>query len=94
MRKALLVQSSAKMSLTKDGKTTNFEYPKQFFTGPSTLHAKVDVTAPLVFVGYGLVSKEFNLDDYANLDVKGKIVVMLSGRPSLYPARKLRISKV
>jgi Zn-dependent M28 family amino/carboxypeptidase len=88
MRKALLVQSSAKMSLTKDGKTTNFDYPKQFFTGPSTLHAKADVTAPLVFVGYGLVSKEFNLDDYANLDVKGKIVVMLSGRPKSLPSEE------
>src|SRR3990167_7018060 len=88
MRKALLVQSSAKMSLTKDGKTTNFDYPKQFFTAPSILHAKVDVTAPLVFVGYGLVSKEFNLDDYANLDVKGKIVVMLSGRPKSLPSEE------
>ncbi|MGY5796634.1 M28 family metallopeptidase [Rheinheimera faecalis] len=88
MRKALLVQSSAKMSLTKAGKTTNFDYPKQFFTGPSTLHAKADVTAPLVFVGYGLVSKEFNLDDYANLDVKGKIVVMLSGRPKSLPSEE------
>jgi Zn-dependent M28 family amino/carboxypeptidase len=88
MRKALLVQSSAKMSLTKNGKTTNFDYPKQFFTGPSISHAKVDVTAPLVFVGYGLVSKEFNLDDYANLDVKGKIVVMLSGRPKSLPSEE------
>ena len=88
MRKALLVQSSAKMSLTKNGQTTNFDYPKQFFTGPSILHAKVDVTAPLVFVGYGLVSKEFNLDDYANLDVKGKIVVMLSGRPKSLPSEE------
>lgn len=88
MRKALLVQSSAKMSLTKNGKTTNFDYPKQFFTGPSTLHAKAAVSAPLVFVGYGLVSKEFNLDDYANLDVKGKIVVMLSGRPKSLPSEE------
>lgn len=88
MRKALLVQSSAKMSLTKNGKTTDFAYPKQFFTGPSISHAKVDVTAPLVFVGYGLVSKEFNLDDYANLDVKGKIVVMLSGRPKSLPSEE------
>ncbi|RVT44179.1 M28 family peptidase [Rheinheimera sediminis] len=88
LRKAMLVQSSAKMSLTTNGKTTDFDYPKQFFTGPSTLHAKADVTAPLVFVGYGLVSKEFNLDDYANLDVKGKIVVMLSGRPKSLPSEE------
>ncbi len=41
-----------------------------------------------MFVGYGLVSKEFNLDDYANLDVKGKIVVMLSGRPKSLPSEE------
>jgi Zn-dependent M28 family amino/carboxypeptidase len=88
MRKAVLVQNSAKMSFTKDGQTTRFDYPKQFFSAPSVLHTKVDVTAPLVFVGYGLVSKEFNLDDYANLDVKGKIVVMLSGRPKFLPSEE------
>ena len=37
--------------------------------------------APLVFVGYGLVAPEHGRDDYAGLDVKGKIVVALSGAP-------------
>jgi Zn-dependent M28 family amino/carboxypeptidase len=37
--------------------------------------------APLVFVGFGLVAPEHNRDDYAGLDVKGKIVVALSGAP-------------
>jgi aminopeptidase YwaD len=39
------------------------------------------VTAPVVFVGHGLQSPEAGLDDYANLDVKGKIVLLLSGYP-------------
>lgn len=37
--------------------------------------------APLVFVGFGLVAPEHHRDDYAGLDVKGKIVVALSGAP-------------
>ncbi|HVW75349.1 MAG TPA: M28 family metallopeptidase [Rhizomicrobium sp.] len=37
--------------------------------------------APLVFVGYGLVAPEHHRDDYAGLDVRGKIVVALSGAP-------------
>lgn len=34
-----------------------------------------------VFVGYGLDSPENGLDDYSGLNVRGKIVVMLSGMP-------------
>ena len=39
----------------------------------------------LVFVGYGVVAPEKGRDDYAGLDVRGKIVVMLTGAPPLYP---------
>src|SRR5256884_9679369 len=45
-----------------------------------------EVKAPLVFVGYGLKIPEKNYDDFAGLDLKGKIVVLLSGSPSDIPA--------
>jgi Zn-dependent M28 family amino/carboxypeptidase len=35
----------------------------------------------LVFAGYGVVAAEYGRDDYANLDVHGKTVVVLSGDP-------------
>ncbi len=35
----------------------------------------------IVFAGYGLTQKEYNYDDYANIDVKGKTVLILSGEP-------------
>jgi Zn-dependent M28 family amino/carboxypeptidase len=41
--------------------------------------------APLVFAGYGLVVPEMHHDDLAGLDVRGKIVVYLSGGPSNIP---------
>ena len=38
-------------------------------------------TAPLVFAGYGISNPDAQWDDYATLDVKDKIVVVLSGAP-------------
>jgi len=37
--------------------------------------------SPLVFVGYGIVAPEYNWNDYAGLDVKGKTVVVLVNDP-------------
>jgi Zn-dependent M28 family amino/carboxypeptidase len=37
--------------------------------------------APLVFIGYGLHLPEAGYDDFAGLDLKGKVVVTLSGGP-------------
>lgn len=41
----------------------------------------VKVEAPLVFVGYGLRAPEAGYDDFAGLDLKGKIAVTLAGQP-------------
>jgi hypothetical protein len=41
----------------------------------------VDLNAPLVFVGYGMTDAALGYDDYAGLDVRGKIAVVLYGSP-------------
>jgi len=38
----------------------------------------------LVFAGFGIVAPEYGWDDYKNLDVKGKTVVVLINDPGLY----------
>jgi len=38
----------------------------------------------LVFVGFGIVAPEFNWNDYANIDVKGKTVVAMVSDPGRY----------
>lgn len=40
------------------------------------------IDAPMVFAGYGLHLPEAGHDDFAGLDLKGKIVVVLSGGPA------------
>lgn len=39
------------------------------------------IEAPVVFAGYGIDAPQEGLNDYAGLDVKGKIVAVLSGAP-------------
>jgi hypothetical protein len=47
---------------------------------------KSEISAPLVFVGYGLEVPKHGYDDYRGLDVRGKIVVILRGFPKGMPS--------
>jgi aminopeptidase YwaD len=48
---------------------------------PFSFSSSAQVTGPLIFVGYGATAEEFQYDDYASLDVKDKIVVVLRYEP-------------
>jgi aminopeptidase YwaD len=54
---------------------------------PFSFSASSDVTGPLVFAGYGASAPEFGYDDYAHLDVKDKIVVLLRYEPAGFAAK-------
>jgi Zn-dependent M28 family amino/carboxypeptidase len=49
---------------------------------PTTAEAAQSVEAPVVFVGYGLDMPAQGFDDYRGLDVRGKIVAVLTGYPN------------
>jgi aminopeptidase YwaD len=49
---------------------------------PFSFSASGQVTAAVVFAGYGATADEFHYDDYAGLDVKDKVVVVLRYEPS------------
>ncbi len=46
--------------------------------------AQVNLAGPAAFVGYGIVAPEWGWDDYAGLDVKGKVVLCLVNDPGLH----------
>ncbi|MCA9556367.1 MAG: M20/M25/M40 family metallo-hydrolase, partial [Myxococcales bacterium] len=56
-----------------------FERGKDF--SPFTFSASGVAEGAPVFVGYGITSKEQEYDDYAGVDVKGKVAVVLDGEP-------------
>jgi len=46
--------------------------------------------ADFVFVGFGIHAPEYGWDDYANVDVKGKVVVILVNDPGYYDGNLFR----
>lgn len=65
--------------ISKDGKETSFKIKDEFT--PFEITADNEVNAPIIFAGYGITAPEYNYDDYANIDVKGKIVFVLRHEP-------------
>jgi len=49
---------------------------------PLSFSASGDAAGPVVFAGYGVTAPEFGYDDYAHLNVKDKIVVVLRYEPA------------
>jgi hypothetical protein len=48
---------------------------------PLAMSASGQVKAELIFVGYGITAKNYGYDDYAGIDAKGKIVLVLRYEP-------------
>jgi S1-C subfamily serine protease len=61
------------------GQTVTLEADKTFTVQRSSGSGKAE--APLVFAGYGLSSAKVGYDDYAGLDVAGKVVIVLRRSP-------------
>ena len=48
----------------------------------------------MVFAGYGITAPEYNYDDYAGIDVKGKIVLILRHEPQEFDEKSVFAGKV
>ena len=65
-----------------NGKTLTLNYRTDYMMLTEQEKPTVEIkNSPLVFAGYGVVAPEYMWDDYAGLDVKGKIVVVLINDP-------------
>jgi len=51
-----------------------YTYPNEYYPGMNSGNG--EVTAEVVYVGYGVSAPELNYDDYNGIDVKGKIVLV------------------
>ena len=64
-------------------------YEDDFIYSKDPVHEATSLEAPLVYVGYGVTAPEFDYDDYAAQDVRGKIVVFWRGAPPRFPHNEL-----
>jgi len=52
----------------------NYNYPDDYYPGMNSGNG--EISAEVIFVGYGVTAPELGYDDYKGIDVKGKIVLM------------------
>lgn len=71
-------QITLEVKIGPQSKTRSFQSGVDFMSFSSTAES---LTAPVVFAGYGITEKEIGWDDFKNLDVKGKIVLIISEAP-------------
>ncbi|KKO46135.1 peptidase M28 [Arsukibacterium ikkense] len=70
------------MRLSGDNLPGSFKYRDEMIAWTTQVTEQVSVEeSEMVFVGYGIVAPEYNWNDYAGLDVKGKTVVMFVNDP-------------
>jgi hypothetical protein len=77
-------ESHSSLDLLRDGKVQPLQLGEDATLGVSS-QAAASVEAGAVFVGYGLTVPESHYDDLAGQDVKGKIVVFVTGGPADMP---------
>src|SRR5712664_611451 len=79
-----IVEKDSSLTLVHDGQRESLVLGDDALIGTRIIPAP-EVKAPLIFVGYGLKVPEKNYDDFAGLDIKGKLVVIFSGSPADIP---------
>ena len=78
------IKSEPRMSFTIGDKTIDLKYPDDFVASSARLQPEIKVEkSDVVFVGYGIVAPEYGWDDYKDVDVRGKTLLMLIGDPPI-----------
>jgi hypothetical protein len=65
----------------KGGTAQPLVFGEDYIPAASPLAAETKLSAPLLFIGRGLVAPQYGVDDYKGVDARGKIVVVLGGTP-------------
>ncbi|HWS71149.1 MAG TPA: M28 family metallopeptidase [Thermoanaerobaculia bacterium] len=84
-RSARLITDRSSMSIDDNGSVSTLTPKVDVLIKPDFARDVVDVHAPAVFAGFGIVAPELGRDDYAGIDVRDKVVVYLTGAPATFP---------
>jgi len=80
------------LSYTAGAGTEPLRFQQDFI--PLNLSAAGEVSGNVVFAGFGITAPEYNYDDYAGIDAKGKIVVLLRHEPQEFDEKSVFEGKV
>src|SRR3954469_14014455 len=71
-------------SFTVGDKKTDLKFADEYVPSSARLQPEIKAeNTDIVFVGYGVVAPEFGWDDYKDVDVRGKTILMLINDPAI-----------
>ncbi|MDQ2868850.1 MAG: M28 family peptidase [Verrucomicrobiota bacterium] len=78
------ITSTPSASFHAGGIRIALTYPDDYVASSARLQDEIKVeNSDIVFVGYGIVAPEYGWDDYKNVDVRGKTILMLINDPPI-----------
>ena len=78
----IATQDDTTFALVPDkGDPMNLRNRMDFVAMDETTKTVNDIDAPIVWIGYGIDAPEFNWNDYKDVDVKGKVLLMMVNQP-------------
>jgi len=78
------IRSAVRTWVTQGGKSVEWLFPQDTVAwSPQTRESVSVPESDVVFVGYGVVAPEFGWDDFKDVDVRGKTLVMLVNDPAI-----------
>jgi Zn-dependent M28 family amino/carboxypeptidase len=76
-------RTTPKIEVEVNGNSIPFAFYEDFVHDYPRLTPQVSVnSAKIVFAGFGITAPQYGWNDYKNIDVKNKLVIVLSGEPS------------
>ena len=72
---------TAKLEMVRATDRVGFRWQEDFVGAGQRQRPEETIEAEAVFVGHGITAPEFGWDDYRNVDVRGKVVVLFTNEP-------------
>src|SRR4051794_30955724 len=63
------------------GQLVDLQYATDVVAKDQTGQSSADIDAPIIFAGYGIHAPEYQWDDYAGVDLKGKVALVIVNEP-------------
>ena len=84
MLRGVRVDNGGELVILRDGSQQSLAFREQFLPGVNFNESDARIEAAVVFVGQGVYAPELKQDDFAGVDVKGKIAVLFGGAPARF----------
>lgn len=87
-KQSTVVSGSPKLSVSNGKETIDFAFMDDMLMSADMNQTESQLEGELVFAGFGIDAPFLNYSDFGNVSVKGKIAVVLLGRPNYFPSEE------